>query len=105
MSATKTRAKTKITLRPAGDRVLIQRDEAAEMSPGGIDLTGGGQSKPNRGTVLAVGPGRRMAGGAWQETITKVGDRVIFGGYAQTVELGDEEYVLVDESEIQAYLT
>ena len=53
-----TTRKSKVTLRPLADRVVVRRDDAEMQSPGGIILPDQSQEKPQRGTVVAVGPGK-----------------------------------------------
>lgn len=92
---------------PLGDRVLIQpletRGEATTAS--GIILPGKDQNeKHERGTVAAVGPGRVGSDGKRVPVDVKVGDTVWFKrGYdAETVDVGDEEWVLTSESNVLA---
>ncbi len=63
-------------VRPLNDKVIIQREEPAEVSKGGIVIPGGGD-KPLFGTVLAVGPGKFEKGERVPTGLT-IGDRVLF---------------------------
>jgi chaperonin GroES len=72
-------------LRPLGDRVVIQRFEAQEKTTGGILLPDTAKSKPQKGKVLAVGPGRLRKDGGRARPQVKVGDTVLFTNWA-----GDE---------------
>lgn len=92
---------------PLGDRVLIQpletRGEATTAS--GIILPGKDQNeKHERGTVIAIGPGRVGSDGKRVPMDVKEGDTVWFKrGYdAETIEVGDEEWVLTSESNVLA---
>lgn len=89
-------------IRPLNDRVLVRREEEEEKSSGGILLTGTAREKSNKGTVVAVGPGRTTDDGKVIPVNVKVGDRVVFASYAgsQTVKDGNDELIFMSESEI-----
>ena len=89
-------------IRPLNDRVLVRREEEEEKSSGGILLTGTAKEKSNKGTVVAVGPGRTTDDGKVIPVSVKVGDRVVFASYAgsQTVKDGSDELIFMSESEI-----
>ena len=89
-------------IRPLNDRVLVRREEEEEISSGGILLTGTAREKSNKGTVVAVGPGRTTDDGKVIPVNVKVGDRVVFASYAgsQTVKDGNDELIFMSESEI-----
>lgn len=88
-------------IRPLQDRVVVRRQEEEETSAGGIVLPGSAKEKPSQGEVVAVGPGRLLDNGDVRPLDLKVGDKVIFGKYASnTVKLGDEELLILNESEI-----
>ena len=72
-------------LKPLGDRIVIQRSEAQEKTAGGILLPDAAQNKPQKGKVLAVGPGRLLKDGSRRGPQVKVGDTVLFTAWA-----GDE---------------
>ena len=64
-------------------------------------LPGSATEKPAQGEVLAVGPGKRLENGDTQPVDVKVGDVVVFGKYSSnTVKVGDEELLILNESEI-----
>jgi chaperonin GroES len=93
----------KIKLRPLDDRVVVEPLEAEEMTPGGIVLPDAAQEKPQRGKVVAVGPGKLLDSGNRGEPAVKVGDEVIFGKYGGSeVEVNGEEYKILRESDILA---
>ena len=88
-------------IRPLQDRVVVRRTEEETTSAGGIVLPGSATEKPAQGEVLAVGPGKRLESGETQPVDVKVGDTVVFGKYASnTVKIGDEELLILGESEI-----
>ncbi len=92
-------------IRPLGDRVLVKRVSEQEKTKGGIVLPDTAKEKPQRGEVVAVGEGRLTDDGKRIPMNVKVGDKVIFAKYAGTeIELDDEEYLLMSESDILAIL-
>ena len=85
-----------MNMRPLGDRVLIKRVEVEEMSAGGLYIPDDAREKPQRGTVLKVGPGTSE-----KEMTLNEGDEVLFGKYAGTeVELENETYLIMREDDI-----
>ena len=93
----------KIKLRPLDDRVVVEPLEAEEVTAGGIVLPDAAQEKPQRGKVVATGPGKLLDSGNRGELSVKVGDEVIFGKYGGSeVEVNGEEYKILRESDILA---
>jgi len=84
-----------MALKVLGDHVLIKAD-AEETTRGGILLPDTAREKPQRGTVIAVGEGRRLDNGKVVPLELKVGDRVIFSKYGGTevTDSGDELLVM-----------
>ena len=72
-------------IKPLGDRIVIKRFEAEGKSTGGILLPESAKNKPQKGTVLAVGPGKRLKDGGLSKMQLKVNDIVLFTNWA-----GDE---------------
>ena len=92
-----------INIQPLGDRVVVEREDSAEMTAGGIVLPDSAKEKPARGTVVAIGPGRLLDDGSRGEFQIKVGDRVIFSSYAgDEFKFGDKKYLLMREADIFA---
>ena len=90
-----------MNIRPLQDRVVVRRMEEETTTAGGIVLPGSAAEKPAQGEVLAVGPGKRLENGDTQPVDVKVGDKVVFGKYSSnTIKLGDEELLILNESEI-----
>ncbi|MCD7715817.1 MAG: co-chaperone GroES [Lachnospiraceae bacterium] len=90
---------------PLGDRVVLKQQEAEEKTKSGIILTSKTQEKPQEGEVVAVGPGGMVDGKEVQMTV-KTGDKVIYSKYAgNEVKLGEEEYIIVKQSDILAVVT
>jgi len=93
-------------IRPLGEKVLIKRLEAEEMTRGGIVLPDSAKEKPRRGTVLSVGDGKVLDDGSRADFQVKTGDVVLFSSYGGTeIKVDGEEYMLMDESDILAILT
>ena len=93
----------KINLRPLDDRVVVEPLEPEETTAGGIVLPDNAKEKPQRGKVLAVGPGRLLDSGKRGELSISVGDEVIFGKYGGSeVDVDGEEYKILRESDILA---
>lgn len=88
-------------IRPLQDRVVVRRTEEETTTAGGIVLPDSATEKPAQGEVIAVGPGKRLENGESQPVDLKVGDTVVFGKYSSnTVKIGDEELLILNESEI-----
>ena len=93
----------KIKIRPLDDRIVVQAMEAEETTAGGIVLPGSAQEKPQRGTILAVGPGRLLDSGQRGDLSVAVGDEVIFGKYGgNEIEVDGSEYKILREADILA---
>ena len=93
------------TIKPLGDKVLIKRLEAEEVTAGGIVLPDTAKEKPKQGKVVAVGDGRQLESGEKAPFQVNVADTVLFGSFAGTeVTVDGEEYLLMSESEILAII-
>src|SRR5438132_9606908 len=94
-------------LKPLGDRVIVRRFAAQEKTTGGILLPDSAKNKPQRGKVLAVGPGKLLKDGSRRSLQVKEGDTVLFTTWA-----GDEfkeqrskdEILVMREEDILAVL-
>ena len=92
-------------IRPLQDRVIMKRKEEETKTAGGIVLPGSAAEKPSQGEVIAVGPGKPLDNGSVRKIDLKPGDKVVFGKYASnTVKIGDEELLILSESEIYGVL-
>jgi chaperonin GroES len=92
-----------INLRPLDDRVVVEPKEAEEMTAGGIVLPDSAKEKPQRGAVIAVGPGKLLDSGERGTLSVSVGDEVIYGKYAGSdVEVDGRDVKIVRESDILA---
>jgi len=93
--------KTKTTVRPLDDRVLVLPSKAEERTASGIYLPEGAKEKPMTGKVVATGPGQLADDGSRTKLSVKKGDIVLFGKYGGTeVELDDETYMILKENEL-----
>jgi chaperonin GroES len=96
-------AKTKTNLNPLDDRVVVKRLEAEEKTAGGIVLPDTAKEKPQKGEVLAVGPGKLLDNGKRAAPEVKPGDIVLFGKYSgNEVELEGDELVIIRMDDILA---
>jgi chaperonin GroES len=99
--ATATASTTK--LRPLGDRVVIQPTAREEMTKSGIVLPDTAKEKPQKGKVLAVGPGRTLDDGKRESVDVKTGDTVLYAKYAGTeFKIDEEELLIVSQKDILA---
>ncbi len=93
----------KIKVRPLDDRVVVKPLEAEEVTAGGIVLPEAAKEKPQRGTVIAVGPGKLIDNGERGKLSVEVGDEVIYGKYGGTdIELDGDEVKILRETDILA---
>lgn len=93
----------KIQIRPLDDRIVIEPLQAEEKTAGGIVLPENAKEKPQRGTVIAVGPGRLLDSGERGDLSVAVGDEVIFGKYGGTeIEVDGHEVKILREADILA---
>jgi chaperonin GroES len=89
-----------INIRPLADRVIVKAAQAEEKTAGGIIIPDTAKEKPQRGSVVAVGCGKK------DEPMTvKVGDNVLYGKYAGTeISYEGEDYLIMKESDILAII-
>jgi chaperonin GroES len=92
-------------LRPLHDRVLVQRLDEGEQKKGGIIIPDSAKEKPQRGTVVAAGNGKRLENGQITPLDVKAGDQILFGKYSGSeITIDDTEYLILREDEILAVL-
>lgn len=92
-----------VSLRPLDDRIVVKRLEAEEKTVGGIILPDNAKEKPQRGEVVAVGPGKLLDSGARATPDVKAGDQVLFGKYSGSeVKVDGVEYLIMRENDILA---
>ncbi len=92
-----------MNLKPLGDRVVVEREEAKSTTSGGIVLPDTAKDKPQKGKVLAIGDGRITKDGTRRPLQVKVGDHVLFTSYAgEEIKLKEEKVLLMREDDILA---
>lgn len=91
---------TKVNIKPLADRVVIEPSPAEAKTAGGIIIPDTAKEKPQRGTVVAIGPGKK------DEPLTvKEGDLVLYGKYAGTeITINNNDYLIMRESDIVAII-
>jgi chaperonin GroES len=95
-----------MNLQPLGDRLIVELLEGEEATVSGIVLPDTAKEKPQRGRVLAVGPGARDKDGKRIEMDVAEGDEVIFSKYGGTeIKLGADEVLILRESDVLAKVT
>ena len=92
-----------MNLQPLGDRLIVEVLEEEEVTASGIVLPDTAKEKPQRGKVLAVGPGKLLDSGERAEIGVQEGDEVLFGKYSGTdIKMDNEEIKILRESDILA---
>jgi|SRR5689334_19566520 chaperonin GroES len=92
-----------MNLQPLGDRLIVEVLEEEETTSSGIVLPDTAREKPQRGKVLAVGPGSRDEDGKHVPMEVDEGDEVIFSKYGGTeIKLGVDEVLILRESDVLA---
>ena len=87
-------------VKPLADRVLVKPAPVEEKTAGGIIIPDTAKEKPLKGEVVAVGQGTKD-----EEMVVKEGDKVLYGKYAGTeIEIDDEEYLIMRQSDILAII-
>ena len=95
----------KLNLKPLDDRIVVEQSAAEEKTAGGIVLPDTAKEKPQRGKVLAAGPGRLLDSGERGRLSVKVGDEVFYGKYSGTdVEVDGQKFVILRETDILGVL-
>jgi chaperonin GroES len=93
----------KINLKPLDDRIVVQPVEAEEKTAGGLFLPDTAKEKPQRGTVLATGPGKLLDSGERAPLSVAIGDEVIYGKYSGSdIEIDGQEIKILRESDVLA---
>ena len=91
---------SKVSIKPLADRVLIEPALAEEKTSGGIIIPDTAKEKPQKGTIVAVGPGTTD-----QKMTVKAGDTVLYGKYSGTeISYEGTEYLIMKESDIYAVI-
>ena len=94
-----------MAVKPLDDRVLVEQWEAEEVTSGGIVLPDTAKEKPQRGRVVAAGPGKLLDSGDRGQMSLKKGNDVFYGKYAGTeVKIDGSDYVILRESDVLAVI-
>jgi chaperonin GroES len=92
-------------VKPLEDRIIVKALDAEEKTAGGIIIPDNAKEKPQRGEVMAIGPGKISDKGAKIEMSLKKGDKILYGKYSGTeVKIDGEEYIIMRESDVLASL-
>ena len=92
-------------VKPLGDRIVVRRQVEEEKTAGGLYLPDTAKKKPQRGKVLAVGPGRLMKDGRRQKLQVKEGDTILFTNWAgEEYKSREDEILLMREEDVLAVL-
>jgi chaperonin GroES len=95
-----------MNLQPLGDRLIVEVLEEEEETVSGIVLPDTAREKPQRGRVLAVGPGSRDESGNFVAMDLAEGDEIVFSKYGGTeIKVGVDEYLILRESDVLAKVT
>lgn len=92
-------------LKPIGDKIIVEPEKEEEKTKSGIVLPDTAKEKPQKGKVIAVGPGKILDNGQRSPIEVKEGDIVIYSKYAGTeVKIDDKEYLILSDRDILAVL-
>ena len=92
-----------MNLQPLGDRLIVEILDEEEMTISGIVLPDTAKEKPQRGRILAVGPGPRDEDGEYIKMDVEEGDEIIFSKYGGTeIKVGTEDVLILRESDVLA---
>jgi chaperonin GroES len=90
-------------IKPLSDRVVIKSAPADEKVQGGLYIPDTAKEKPQKGEIMAAGPGKVSDDGKLIPMTVKVKDTVLYGKYSGTeVTIDNEEYLIIRESDILA---
>jgi len=100
-----TAAKTKVKIRPLSDRIVVEPMEETEEMRGGLYIPDTAKEKPQQGTVVAIGPGRRTDEGELLPVELTVGARILYGKYSGTeVTVDGTDLLIIKETDVLAEL-
>ena len=90
-----------LKVKPLDDRVVVKPLDAEEVTAGGIVLPDTAKEKPQKGTVVAVGPGKLLDSGKRTEVAVKKGDVVLYGKYSGSdIKIDGEELKILHETDL-----
>ncbi len=94
-----------MNIKPLADRVLVEPLEAAEKTSGGLYIPENAKEKPQKGKIIAAGPGKPSDSGQLVKMEVKAGDTVLYGKYSGTeVNVEGKDYLIMRESDILAVI-
>jgi chaperonin GroES len=94
-----------MSIKPLADRVVVQALEAAEKTAGGLYIPDNAKEKPQKGKIIAAGPGKASDAGTLIKMEVKVGDTVLYGKYSGTeVSVDGKDLLIMRESDILAVI-
>lgn len=94
-----------MALKPLNDRIIVEPSEAETRTASGLVLPDSAQEKPQRGRVIAVGPGKRLDNGTLAVPDVSAGDTVLYGKYSGTeVKLAGKDYVILRAEDVLGIL-
>jgi chaperonin GroES len=97
-----TQTEKRLQIQPLGDRVVVRPTEPESQRPSGIYVAETAKEKPQKGEILAVGPGK-WEDGKVEPMSVQVGDKVLFAKYAGTeIKLDDEEVLILSQKDVLA---
>ena len=94
-----------MAIQPLHDRIIVEAAQKEERTAGGIILPDTAQEKPQRGKVIAVGPGKRLDSGQLAPVGVSIGDTVLYGKYSGTeVKVDGTDYIILRAEDVLAVL-
>lgn len=94
-----------MTIKPLGDRIVLKVIDDVQQTQGGIFIPDSAKEKPQKGEVVAVGPGKTMDNGEREPLDVKVGDKVLYAKYSGTdVKMDGVEYKILSVKDVLAII-
>lgn len=94
-----------MNVKPLADRVIVEALEAAEKTAGGLYIPDNAKEKPQKGRIIAAGPGKLSDAGSLMKMEVKAGDTILYGKYSGTeVTVEGKEYLIMRESDVLAVI-
>ncbi len=94
-----------MTIKPLGDRIVLKVIDDVQQTQGGIFIPDSAKEKPQKGEVVAVGPGKTMDNGEREPLDVKVGDKVLYAKYSGTdVKMDGIEYKILSVKDVLAII-
>jgi chaperonin GroES len=94
-----------MNVKPLADRVIVEPLEAAEKTAGGLYIPDNAKEKPQKGRIVAAGPGKFSDAGTLVKMEVKSGDTILYGKYSGTeVSIEGKEYLIMRESDVLAVI-